>query len=361
MRQSGFYLDSTFMAISSEIAIHDGELYLESKLVPVENVFFIKELGRGANGIVLLGRDRLLDREVAVKIWPTNPADDRDKMEQARFEAMKVAKLDHPNIVRVYSANAKNGITFVLVTEYINGVVLRDYLKTQRDVSERLNVWKGVSAALAHAHAHGVLHGDVHPGNVMLVNSTPKLIDFGTSYFAQKASSSAERESRLILQLAEYLFPNGDKQLLRAIPTLAKTQPSIVLAHCSAWVKLEQSFSSYEGKIASFQSDDDEWGLRNDIYGIAIVVVETPTIDLKKVIAKFEVDGVPIDVKSEFISHAVGVHEANVSSHGVGYSWDHTQIDLQELADRLASLHQNALDHYLGSRLASANILTGGQ
>ena len=337
------------MSIPSTIEIRAGKLYLEGALVPIEQIDFVKELGRGASGIVLLGHDKVLDRAVAVKIWPTNPADDRDKVVQAQHEAVKVAKFDHPNIVRVYSANATNGATFALITEHIDGIVLREYLEAQHDFSERVQIWNGIYAALEHAHARGVLHGDVHSGNVMLVNLVPKLIDFGTSYFVSKANSSSKRESKLILDLTEKIFSDGDKRLLRAIPKPASANPSTVLTHCSAWVKLEQLFSMLTRTIEEFQSEDiDGWELRNTIYGIAVQVVETPTINLDQVLVKLKFNNFPVDVMAEFVSHAAGVYEASASGDGIGRSWSTSQTDLTVLTGHLRKLHQVARDRYLG-------------
>jgi eukaryotic-like serine/threonine-protein kinase len=142
-----------------------------------------RRLGAGAFATVWRARDERLDRDVAVKILP------RERVLGGRFEreARAAARLSHPGIVTLYEAAVDDEGAY-LVSELISGTTLDEMLRdgrlSDRDVVE---IGIGLCDALAHAHAHGVIHRDVKPANVLvpLSSATPgqpaKLTDFGVA------------------------------------------------------------------------------------------------------------------------------------------------------------------------------------
>jgi serine/threonine protein kinase len=142
-----------------------------------------RRLGVGAFGTVWLAHDERLDREVAVKIVP------RERVVGGRFEreARAAARLAHPGVVILYEAGADDEGAY-LVSELVRGNTLAGLLDEGR-LSDRDVVAIGIVLcdALAHAHAHGVIHRDVKPSNVLVPDqpSTPaqlaKLTDFGVA------------------------------------------------------------------------------------------------------------------------------------------------------------------------------------
>ena len=141
----------------------------------------VRRLGSGGFGTVWLAHDERLQRDVAVK---RIPLDDTDP-ERAQREAQAAARLSHPGIVALYETGADEEACY-LVSELVRGDTLRDLLDagalSDRDV---VVIGAGLCEALAHAHARGVIHRDVKPGNVMVCEqhadggATAKICDFG--------------------------------------------------------------------------------------------------------------------------------------------------------------------------------------
>ncbi|HUJ59921.1 MAG TPA: serine/threonine-protein kinase [Kofleriaceae bacterium] len=132
-------------------------------------------LGRGGMGRVYRARDVVLGREVALKLLDSHASDEL----AARFEreARALARLDHPGCVRVLDVARR-----YLVLELVAGTTLAAALRADGQFSQAraLRIARGVLAALAHAHARGVLHRDIKPDNIMLAASgRVVLIDFG--------------------------------------------------------------------------------------------------------------------------------------------------------------------------------------
>jgi serine/threonine protein kinase len=141
----------------------------------------VRRLGAGGFGTVWLAHDERLDRDVAVK---RIPLDDGDP-ERAEREAQAAARLSHPAIVTLYETGSDDEACY-LVSELVRGSTLGDLL-TEGALSDRDVVIIGATLceALAHAHARGVIHRDVKPGNVMVCEQhgdgapTAKVCDFG--------------------------------------------------------------------------------------------------------------------------------------------------------------------------------------
>jgi eukaryotic-like serine/threonine-protein kinase len=141
-------------------------------------------IGHGGMGMVVLGRDRALDRAVAIKV--ISPDLDVTPRHRQRFlqEARIVAKLRHPNIVAVYTVGEVDGLVY-FVMEYVPGESLRDLLTRDRCcTTERAErILSDLADALAFAHARGVVHRDIKPENVLLDHDTGRamLADFGVA------------------------------------------------------------------------------------------------------------------------------------------------------------------------------------
>src|SRR6266508_2991576 len=138
-------------------------------------------IGRGGMADVFLARDRLLDRPVAVKVLFPEFATDPSFVERFRREAQAAANLTHPNVVGVYDWG-KQGSTYFIVMEYVNGRTLADILRSDgRLLPERVaDISIDVAAALGHAHKNGVVHRDVKPANILIAaNGAVNVADFG--------------------------------------------------------------------------------------------------------------------------------------------------------------------------------------
>jgi len=138
-------------------------------------------IGRGGMADVYLARDRLLDRQVAVKVLSPEFASDRTNFERFRREARAAAGLNHPNIVAVYDWGEEDDTSFI-VMEYVPGQTLGDFIHSYGRLppTEAALVAAEIADALSFAHAHGVVHRDVKPGNVLITpQGQVKVTDFG--------------------------------------------------------------------------------------------------------------------------------------------------------------------------------------
>jgi tetratricopeptide (TPR) repeat protein len=152
----------------------------------------LSELGQGGMGTVYLAHDTLLERDVAVKILSATHlgAEGRARLIQ---EARATAQLNHPNIVTIFDAGEANGVPFI-VMEHIDGVSLHE--QPPADAAAAVTAARQVCAALAHAHAHGLIHRDLKPENVLLTtDGTIKLVDFG---LARSLTSRLTAEGALV-------------------------------------------------------------------------------------------------------------------------------------------------------------------
>ena len=137
-------------------------------------------LGAGGMGEVYLAQDTELDRKIALKILPDAVADDAERMRRFVQEAKAASVLNHPNIITIYEIGRAGATTFI-ATEFIEGMTLRERVRTQPMApADVLGVAVQVASALAAAHANGIVHRDIKPENVILrSDGIVKVLDFG--------------------------------------------------------------------------------------------------------------------------------------------------------------------------------------
>jgi len=141
-----------------------------------------REIGRGGMGIVYRARDARLKRPVAIKLLPPELAFRSEIRSRFLREAETAAQLSHPNIVPIYSVDEKDGLVY-FVMAFIDGDNLAKRIHDTGAISpvESRRILRDVADALAYAHAHGVVHRDIKPDNILLdsQNGRPMVTDFG--------------------------------------------------------------------------------------------------------------------------------------------------------------------------------------
>jgi len=141
----------------------------------------VRHVARGGMAEVYLAHDRLLDRNVALKVLFPEFARDPSFVQRFRREAQAAANLNHPNIVAVYDWGEEDG-TYFIVMEYVEGETLREKIRSnvRLTADEAADIGVDVAAALAFAHRGGVVHRDVKPGNILITpTGQVKVTDFG--------------------------------------------------------------------------------------------------------------------------------------------------------------------------------------
>lgn len=169
-----------------------------------------KELGQGAMGIVYLGKDPKINRDVAIKTMALSMefADDELKEVKERFfrEAESAGRLNHPNIVSIYDAGEESDLAYIAM-ELLKGHDLDAYIKPDNllPLETVLDIGIQCAEALDYAHAQHVVHRDIKPSNIMYDPDTQqiKLTDFGIA----RISDSSKTKTGTVLGTPNYMSP----------------------------------------------------------------------------------------------------------------------------------------------------------
>ena len=150
----------------------------------------LRQLGAGGMGRVYLAEDTKLGRRVALKVLPEEMALDDDRLRRFRREAESLASLDHPGIVTIYSIEEADGATFLTMT-WVDGETVASLLPPGGfGIDRLLHIGAQLAEALDAAHARGVTHRDLKPGNLMVTaEGRAYVLDFGLAKVAAAAGT----------------------------------------------------------------------------------------------------------------------------------------------------------------------------
>ncbi|MGQ9426039.1 serine/threonine-protein kinase [Gilvimarinus sp. F26214L] len=155
-----------------------------------------RELGRGAMGVVYLGRDPKIARQVAIKTLSYGQLDPRELEEfKQRFfrEAEAAGRLNHPNIVTIYDVGEEHDLAFIAM-DYVKGNALSAYVHEDKllPVPEVLDICAEVADALEYAHKNQIIHRDIKPANIMYEAEAEriKVTDFGVARIVDSSKTS---------------------------------------------------------------------------------------------------------------------------------------------------------------------------
>lgn len=166
-------------------------------------------IGGGGMGAVFRGRDERLDRTVAIKVIPASKRDP-ETLRRFRLEAQAAARLDHPNIARVYYVGEADQWNYI-VFEFIDGVNIRDLVAMEGPLSvdDAVYYTRQIAEALQHAHDRNVVHRDIKPSNLLVTaGGVAKIVDMGLARDRSMDKSTADATaSGITLGTFDYISP----------------------------------------------------------------------------------------------------------------------------------------------------------
>jgi serine/threonine-protein kinase len=176
----------------------------------------LKQLGKGAMGIVYLGQDPRINRTTAIKTFKFSDdfeAEEAEKMKEKFFrEAESAGTLSHPNIVTIYDAGDEQDLAYIAM-EFLEGGDLEKYTKKENLLPMRkvIDYVADIADALDYAHQKGIVHRDIKPANIMLLKTgIIKITDFGIA----RITSSSQTKTGVVKGTPFYMSPeqfSGEK------------------------------------------------------------------------------------------------------------------------------------------------------
>ena len=167
----------------------------------------VRPLGSGGMGEVYLARDRVLGRDVALKVLRRQYAGDEEFAERFKREAMSAASLSHPNIIQVYDRGETEEGSSYIAMEYVPGGTLKEKISREGplEAADAAGIGAQVAEALGAAHDRGMVHRDIKPQNVLLTaRGGAKVADFG---IARAGSSATISRTGSVMGTAGYMSP----------------------------------------------------------------------------------------------------------------------------------------------------------
>ena len=178
----------------------------------------IKTIGEGGMANVYLAKDTILDRNVAVKVLRGDLADDEKFVRRFQREALSASKLNHPNIVEMYDVGEDNG-SYYIVMEYVQGKTLKSLVKKRGALTlpEVIDIMTQLCSAIICAHDSYIIHRDIKPQNVMILDDgRVKIMDFG---IAMALNSNELTQTNSVMGSVHYLPPeqaNGSGSTIKS-------------------------------------------------------------------------------------------------------------------------------------------------
>jgi serine/threonine-protein kinase len=223
----------------------------------IDHYELVEFVGGGGMGAVFRAIDTRLGRTVAVKVLSRDHTDE-ETIKRFRNEAQSAARLDHPNIARVYFVGEADGWNYI-VFEFIDGTNLRDIVEARGPLplEEALNYTLQVAEALDHASDRDIVHRDIKPSNVLVTPSGQvKLVDMGLARLHQVESSSEDlTASGVMLGTFDYISPEQARD-----PRSADVRSDIYSLGCTLYFMLAARPPFPEGtavqKLLKHNSED---------------------------------------------------------------------------------------------------------
>jgi len=211
--EAGEFLAAPALEVAIRSTVAEGGLPLTGQTISHFEILSL--LGAGGMGEVYLARDRRLDRTVALKMLPPLVAQDPDRIQRFVLEAKAASALNHPNVATIYDIGHADGRSFIAM-EYVEGETLSAKMGPPFDVARIVAIGMQAADALSEAHAKGITHRDIKPGNIMLTpRGQVKVLDFGLAKVKRGEESALNADTitltdtvpGLVLGTLKYMSP----------------------------------------------------------------------------------------------------------------------------------------------------------
>lgn len=168
----------------------------------------IEKIGAGGMATVYKAYQPSMERYVAIKVLPSDLAEDEEFVIRFKREARTIAKLEHPHILPVFDYGEENGIAY-FVMRYLDTGTLRDKLQTSTLTLDDIDrIFTQLTDALGYAHKQGVIHRDLKPANILIdKNNNLFLTDFGIAKLLENTASARLTQTNSILGTPSYISP----------------------------------------------------------------------------------------------------------------------------------------------------------
>ena len=219
---AGSFINTSAVKVAAGVIAADRATEMEGRTIGHYEI--LSPVGAGGMGEVYLAADKRTRRRVALKLLPDYLSKDEQRAGRFRQEAHAVMLLNHPNIVTVYDIGQQEGTQFI-ASELVEGETLRRRLFTSSmEVGEALEIAAQVAAALAAAHAAGIVHRDIKPENIMIrPDGYVKVLDFGIAKLAEQRPATIDTEAAtralfatgpgVVMGTAHYMSPEQARGL----------------------------------------------------------------------------------------------------------------------------------------------------
>jgi serine/threonine protein kinase/tetratricopeptide (TPR) repeat protein len=222
--QPGHFIDAPAFQAAAEM-LAEGKEFKPGETLNHYEIHSV--LGEGGMGRVYLAEDTKLKRKVALKVLPAARSDEEARRRLLR-EAQAAAALDHPNICAIYEVDEASDPCYIAM-RYVEGETLEARMEKGRlSLDDSLNIAAQIAGALCEAHAHGIIHRDVKPSNVMLSSrGQVKVLDFGLAKTPSAALTGPDKAGTMSLLTAPGMVlgtvPYMSPEQLRGKPVDART------------------------------------------------------------------------------------------------------------------------------------------
>jgi len=223
--------------------------------------------------------------------------------------------------------------------EYLEGLNLNDFLLSNSpDFAQRLRLWSEINEAISYAYSKGIYHGDLHAGNIRVVNNNVKLLDFGTSLFAGKEFEKS-RDTKFIIRIAMMLFPDNELKLSEITDyNLSSLKPPLILATVTAWVSILSMFGEIEDVINEYRNSSElDDLLRHRMHSMAGDISLAPVLSVEKLLGKLISKGLPPFSQDAFLGFCIIWAETRLSDSEESFSPGRNRLENEKLLKSLWS------------------------